>query len=311
MIGKDIQRAALLLEAGELIGFPTETVYGLAGNALDETVVMKIFAVKNRPSFDPLIVHVPNAKALSKYVSAIPEKAEILIHKGMPGPLTLLLPKKEIIPDIVTSGLNTVAIRIPGHPLAQQLLQILDFPLSAPSANPFGYISPTTAQHVENQLGDKISYILDGGECNVGVESTIVGFEGEQAVVYRKGGTSVEDIESWIGPVKVMSHSSSQPQAPGMLKSHYAPRIPLKIFEGAIPAKAGEKFAVLSFQQAYSGAIQQEILSEKGDIAEAARNLFAAMRRLDTSGAEVIYATLVPEEGLGLAINDRLRRAAG
>lgn len=310
MIGKDIGKAAVLLEAGELVAMPTETVYGLAGNALDEMMVMKIFAVKNRPSFDPLIVHVPDLEHLKKYVKTIPEKAIVLIEKGMPGPLTLLLPKKDIIPDIVTSGLDTVAIRIPGHPMAQELLRSIDFPLAAPSANPFGYISPTSAQHVEQQLGHKIPYILDGGECKVGVESTIVGFEGEEAIIYRKGGTSVEMIESWIGPVRMLPHSTSQPQAPGMLKSHYAPKIPLEIFTEQLPQELPQTYAVLSFSDSFPATVL-EVLSPDKNMEEAARNLFAAMRRLDTSGVEKIYAQLLPEEGLGRAVNDRLRRAAG
>ncbi len=229
IIGKSIQEAITLLKANEVIGFPTETVYGLAGNAFSAEAVTKIFEVKNRPTFDPLIVHTSSIERISDFVREIPVKAQLLAEKFMPGPLTLLLPKKENISDLVTAGLETVAVRIPSHLLAFELLRNLDFPLAAPSANPFGYISPTSAQHVDNQLGSKIKYILDGGECMVGIESSIIGFIGDEIIVYRKGGLAIEDIESVVGKVQIQEHSSSNPQAPGMLKSHYAPKSQLSI----------------------------------------------------------------------------------
>lgn len=309
MIGTDLQRAKELLEVGELVGIPTETVYGLAGNALNEEAVLSIFRVKNRPAFDPLIIHTNSFERLQEFVRDIPEKALLLAEKLTPGPLTLLLPKAPQIPDLVTSGLDTVAVRIPQHELTRSLLEQLPFPLAAPSANPFGYISPTTAEHVEQQLGDKIPYILDGGPCEIGVESTIVGFEGDQVIVYRKGGTPIEAIENLIGPVEVRSHSSSNPQAPGMLKSHYAPRTPLSIDTELIKLSQSDRIGILSFQTDY-GFTNQEILSHTGNYAEAARHLFAAMRRLDALDLDHIYAELVPEQDLGVAINDRIRRAA-
>ncbi len=309
MIGTDLQRAKELLEAGELVGIPTETVYGLAGNALNEEAVLSIFRVKNRPAFDPLIIHTDSFERLREFVREVPEKALLVAEKLTPGPLTLLLPKAPQIPDLVTSGLDTVAVRIPQHELTRSLLQQLPFPLAAPSANPFGYISPTTAEHVEQQLGDKIPYILDGGPCEVGVESTIIGFEGDQVIVYRKGGTPIEAIERLIGPVEVRSHSSSNPQAPGMLKSHYAPRTPLSIGTEIRQLPPSNRIGVLSFQTDY-GFSHQEILSHTGNYAEAARQLFAAMRRLDALDLDHIYAELLPERDLGVAINDRIRRAA-
>ncbi len=314
MIGIDIAYAAGLLREGQLVAIPTETVYGLAANALDETAVTRIFEAKNRPRFDPLIVHVAAVQDIETYTVEIPEKAQALARAFMPGPLTLLLPKRPIIPDLVTSGSPLCAFRVPGHPLAHALLEQLDFPLAAPSANPFGYISPTTAQHVAQQLGDKIPYILDGGPCAVGLESTIIGFEGEETIVYRKGGLAVEAIEAVVGKVQIQPHSSSNPLAPGMLKSHYAPRIPLEWgdLKALLKKHAGKQLAVLAFREAVPEVPPefQEVLSAEGDMAEAARKLFAAMRRLDASGAELILAEQLPEQGLGRAVNDRLRRAA-
>ncbi|WP_420155293.1 L-threonylcarbamoyladenylate synthase [Siphonobacter sp.] len=309
MTGTDIQQAKAFLEAGELVAIPTETVYGLAGNALDPAAVLSIFRVKNRPAFDPLIVHTNAFERLWEFVREIPEKALVLAEHLTPGPITFLLPKAESVPDLVTSGLDTVAVRIPRHEVSLSLLSQLAFPLAAPSANPFGYISPTTAQHVEQQLGKQIAYILDGGACEVGVESTIVGFEGDQVIVYRKGGTPIERIEQLVGPVEVRAHSSSNPQAPGMLKSHYAPRTPLTLMNDFVSVPHSDRIGVLSFQNDY-GRLHQEILSITGDFAEAAHNLFAAMRRLDALGLDRIYAELVPERDLGTAINDRIRRAA-
>lgn len=316
MIGTDIGHAAALLKRGALVGIPTETVYGLAGNALDGAAVSAIFAVKNRPTFDPLIVHIHHWEQAAKWVTNIPPAAELLATAFLPGPLTLLLDRKALIPDLVTAGSPLVAIRIPKHPMALALLEQLDFPLAAPSANPFGYISPTTAQHVETQLGGKIPYILDGGPCAVGLESTIVGFDPDtdQGIVYRKGGTPVEAIEHLIGPVQVQAHSSSNPLAPGMLKSHYAPRV--KILLGEIPSLLSQyekqRVGILAFQH-YSPGVDkahQVVLSPSGDLQEAARKLFGALRYLDNLQIDIILAELVPEYELGRAINDRLKRAA-
>ena len=314
IVGQNIAAAQDWLKQGELVGIPTETVYGLAANAFDEAAVLKIFQVKNRPHFDPLIVHTFSLANVLALVRDFPPKARQLAEVFWPGPLTLLLPKNSNIPDLVTSGLETVAIRVPQHPLTLELLAGLDFPLAAPSANPFGYISPTSAAHVAQQLGNKIPYILDGGASQIGVESTIVGFVGDEVIVYRLGGISVEAIENLIGGVRVQTHSSSNPAAPGMLKSHYSPRKPLFLRE-IKDLKALENEAncgVLTFSEQLTGVSvkHQRVLSPTQSFAEAAKHLFGYLRELDALPIEIIYAELLPEQDLGRAINDRLRRAA-
>lgn len=313
MIGTDLDLAIELLKNNQLVGIPTETVYGLAGNALQDVAVAQIFAVKNRPTFDPLIVHSSSLERLEHLVLGFPKAAQVLAAKFMPGPLTLLLPKKEIVPDIVTAGSPLVAVRIPKHAMTLELLQKLDFPLAAPSANPFGYISPTTAQHVARQLGEKIPYILDGGACEVGLESTIVGFEDNEVTIFRKGGISIEDIKKAVGKVVIKPHSSSNPQTPGMLQSHYAPRVPLILgtVETLLQEHRGKKIGIITFQNEVGSSLHPHlVLSAKGDFAEAARRLFAGMRHLDSLDLDLIIAELLPEKNLGSAINDRLRRAA-
>lgn len=309
-IGTSIDEAKQLLAAGQVVGIPTETVYGLAGNALNPDAVLKIFEAKQRPHFDPLIVHTHSIAEVDKYAAEIPAKAQLLMERFMPGPLTVLLKKQSIIPDLVTSGLDSVAIRVPQHPLALQLLQQLDFPLAAPSANPFGYISPTTAQHVYDQLQGIIPYVLDGGATTVGVESTIVGFEGDEVIVYRVGGLAVEEIEAAVGKVHINTNESSNPKTPGALKSHYAPKKPL-LFGDIALLPTDKKIAVIAFDTYIVGIphTQQTLLSPSGDLNEAAKNLFAAMRELDNGDADIIFAVRFPNEGLGRAINDRLKRA--
>ncbi|HEU5145210.1 MAG TPA: L-threonylcarbamoyladenylate synthase [Chryseosolibacter sp.] len=310
-IGKDINKAKQLLAAGELVAIPTETVYGLAANALNVNAVTNIFQAKARPVFDPLIVHVPSFEKAKLYSRNIPAKAEILARQFWPGPLTLLLEKKESIPDLVTSGLPTAGFRAPNHPLTHGLLQSLDFPLAAPSANPFGYISPTTPQHVQDQLGDKISYILDGGRCEIGIESTIVGFDTEQPVVYRTGGLRIEDIENIAGKVKMEINTSSDPKSPGQLASHYAPRKKLILgnLNELLSQYASLHAGVISFSKDYR-VPSQIILSPSGNLQEAARNLFSSLRLLDALPVDIILAEYVPNQGLGRAINDRLKRAS-
>ena len=313
IISKDISLAKDFLNKGQLVAIPTETVYGLAGNALDEKSVLSIFEVKNRPSFDPLIVHTDSLEKIAKLVDHIPAVAFALAKEFWPGPLTILLPKKPSIPDLVTSGLDTVAVRIPNHPLTLELLSQLDFPLAAPSANPFGYISPTSAQHVDQQLGQKIPYILDGGECGVGIESTIIGFPDDVPTIYRLGGLAIEAIEKVAGKVALMPHSSSNPQAPGMLKSHYAPKKPffLSVREN-FPSDTDQSCGYLLFNR-YIKEIDKEnqrILSPTGDMKEAAHHLFSYLRDLDAQPFTQIWAEYVPDIDLGRAINDRLKRAA-
>jgi L-threonylcarbamoyladenylate synthase len=304
-ISDSIQEAKTLLQNGEVVAIPTETVYGLAANALNATAVAKIFEAKNRPFFDPLIVHVASVEEAGKYVQAIPAPLLRLMHTFSPGPLTVLLKKKDVIPDIVTSGLDTVGIRIPNHPLTQALLAELDFPLCAPSANPFGYVSPTSAQHVFNQLADRIPFILDGGKCSVGVESTIVGMENDEVVVYRLGGIAIEDIERVAGKVKFSISQGSNPKAPGMLDVHYAPSTLLHI--GDVRSLATQfqalRLGLISFSDAYPDYpfIQRNVLSPTGNLNEAAANLFEALRSFDEKNIDIIIAETFPEEGLGRA----------
>ncbi len=313
-IGTDLDKTKTILQNGGLVAVPTETVYGLAGNALDPEVAAKIFSAKNRPSFDPLIVHVLSVERAADYVEELPEKAKRLTEHFWPGPLTILLKRKPIIPDLVTSGLDTVAIRVPAHQLTRSLLEVLDFPLAAPSANPFGYVSPTSAEHVNQQLGDRVDYILDGGECLVGIESTIVSFENEVPRVLRLGGLSVEDIEDCIGDVEVNIHSSSKPDAPGMLKSHYAPEKAIVLVDEFNPQSLNDfsQIGALMFSN-YAENIPQEnqfLMSPEGDMNEAARRLFSGLRLLDQrKDIHTIVTDFVPNEGLGRAINDRIKRA--
>ncbi|MFI5263939.1 MAG: L-threonylcarbamoyladenylate synthase [Candidatus Kapaibacterium sp.] len=313
IVGKDIEYAKQLLGSGEVAAIPTETVYGLAANALDARAVAKIFEVKNRPHFDPLIVHVKSVEAIYDYVLEVPQWAKELASKFMPGPLTVILKKNELIPDIVTAGLGTVGVRIPNHPVTLGLLSSLDFPLAAPSANPFGYISPTNAQHVYDQLNQKIPYILDGGQCTVGIESTIVG-EGEtgKPVILRLGGTSVEDIWGVIGKCEVETHSTSNPMNPGRLEHHYSPSHKLIFGSMDFAAYDPSEVGIISFQTEYPGIPRerQHILSPSGDLSEAAQKIFSAMRALDIMDVKVIFAEHFPDTGLGRAINDRLRRAS-
>jgi L-threonylcarbamoyladenylate synthase len=313
-IGDSIAIAKQLLEKGELVAIPTETVYGLAGNALNEKSILEIFKVKNRPQFDPLIVHVANLEKAKELVDDFNEKAERLAKQYWPGPLTLLLKKKSHIPDLVTSGLETVGVRCPNHELTRSLLNQLSFPLAAPSANPFGYISPTRPDHVNEQLGDKIKYILNGGACPIGIESTIVGFENDLPIVYRLGGLSIEKIESIVGKVAIQLNSSSNPQAPGQLKSHYAPGKKMKLgkLDELLKIYGSQRVGVLTFNKTIDqvAAYNQIDLSPRGDLDDAAQRLFAALRTLDKLDVDIILAGEVPDVGLGKAINDRLRRAA-
>lgn len=314
MIGTDINLAANFLKNGELVAIPTETVYGLAANGIDTTAVLKIFEAKQRPFFDPLILHVHSLEKVKSLVQNIDDRLLRLAKAFWPGPLTLLLSKTDLIPDIVTSGLSQVAIRIPNHPLTLQLLEKLDFPLAAPSANPFGYISPTKAEHVAKQLGDKVAYILDGGSCEIGLESSIVGVEEGEVCVYRLGGLSIEQLEAVIGKITLKVNLSGNPKAPGQLKSHYAPSKPL--FFGNISDLLNEHmgkkiiclcFGKITFNEAGVTVLN---LSVKADVQEAAKNLFSFLRQADEMQGDVIIAQPLPMEGLGTAINDRLKRAA-
>ena len=311
VIGKDINVAVQLLQSGELVAIPTETVYGLAANALDAIAVAKIFEAKNRPSFNPLIIHLPNFEAVKPYVTKIPTLALTLAKAFSPGPISFLLPKSSLVPDIVTAGSDFVVVRIPNHPVTLELLNKLDFPLAAPSANPFGYVSPVNATHVWEGLSGKIPYILDGGDCLVGIESTIVGFDQDNIIIHRLGGISVEDIYECTGKMPLLSLLHQQPHTPGQLKSHYAPKTPLYVgqVEENIAQFNSSTMAVISLQQEYVHAGKSYVLSPTGNLAEAASKLFNVLREIDHSDATIILAEIFPDEGIGKAINDRLQRA--
>jgi L-threonylcarbamoyladenylate synthase len=317
-VGKDIEIAKQHLDNADLVAIPTETVYGLAANALNADAVLRIFEAKNRPSFDPLIVHVSKAAEVKKFVKNFTAEAELLAKAFWPGPLTLVLEKNDSIPLSVTSGLDTVAIRVPKHSLTQKLLRSLTYPLAAPSANPFGYTSPTSAFHVNAQMGAKVPYILDGGNCDVGIESTIVKCTEGKVEVLRLGGISVEEIEKVIGkPVDEIRISTDNPEkadAPGMLSAHYNPgkKVILGNVEFNLRKHAKARVGVLSFKKEHKNLniTKQVVLSPKGDLKEAAKNLFGSLRKLDARGVELILAEKVPNEGLGRAINDRLTRAS-
>jgi L-threonylcarbamoyladenylate synthase len=307
-----IHQAAEIIRQGGIVAFPTETVYGLGADAYNPLAVARVFEVKRRPTFDPLIVHIASSAHLKKLVKDIPSGARKLTEKLWPGPLTVVLFKEEHIPDIVTAGLPTVALRMPSHPMALSLIKESKCPIAAPSANPFGYLSPTTAEHVRGQLADQVDLILDGGPCPVGVESTIVSFSENKPRLLRPGGVSLEEIESIIGKVEI-SPIKDRPVAPGMLPRHYAPRTPIVLDwdEKHLDSYKGKKIGFLAFREPENFLQFQhiEVLSKKGDFREAAANLFSAIRRLDALDLDVILAEAVPEAGLGRAIMDRLRRA--
>ena len=304
--------AAEALGAGKLVAVPTETVYGLGANALDPRAVAKVFAAKERPEFDPLIVHLAGMERVAEVAADFPEPARRLAEAFWPGPLTLVLKKRDIVPDLATSGLPTVAVRVPDHPLIRKVLELTGFPIAAPSANRFGRLSPTTAAHVVEQLGDRIELVLDGGPCRVGIESTILEFRHGRAVLLRPGGVAVEDIERLAGPVASLARTADQtPTAPGQLPSHYAPRTRLVVVD-RIPdvAPADHAGALLNQSKPVSGYEAMEVLSVGGNPCEAAANFFPALHRLDRAGLEVIFAEWFPETGLGRALNDRLKRAS-
>ena len=308
----NIDEAVRLLQSGQVVGLPTETVYGLGANALDTEAVAKVFEAKNRPSFDPLIVHVADLDGVRSIAELTPE-AESLLLAFSPGPLTVVLKKKSIVPDLVTSGHPTVAVRIPAHPMMLQVLQQSGLFIAAPSANPFGYTSPTTAQHVLAQLGERIGGVLDGGPCKVGLESTIVDFTGESPKVLRLGGMDVAQLELVLGELPVQT-SSSTPHAPGMLSAHYNPGAKIVLHDSIDDALSAASVtndnAVLLFgAKDEAGYEHQYSLSTTKSYSEAAQNLFAMLRELGAKYPE-IHAVRLPEEGLGRAINDRLVRAA-
>ncbi len=313
-VTKDINRAAFFLNNNEVIGMPTETVYGLAGNIYSEQAVKKIFEVKQRPFYNPLIVHIKSVEYLEKVAVEIPEQAIQLSNHFWPGPLTLLLKKHPSIPNIITAGKETVAVRIPKHPTAQSLLALLDYPLAAPSANPFGSISPTTAEHVAEYFNGKIPAVLDGGASENGLESTIIGFIDNQAVLFRHGAISIEEIEALIGKIAIKTSAKDQPDAPGMLLKHYAPNTPTFVtddVQSMVNSFSRKKVGLILFKDKIANADKHfyEVLAENGDLQVAGANLYAAMHRLDKQQLDAIIIEKLPNIGIGRSINDRLERA--
>lgn len=312
IVGTDIQEAISLLKAGETVAVPTETVYGLAANGLDDIAIHKIFEAKGRPLNNPLILHFANEEAVLPFVSDFPEALKKLAAKFWPGPLTFLLPKTELVPEIITAGQEKVAVRVPNHPILRELLSKLDFPLAAPSANSYGMISPTQATHVYKQLQGKIPYILDGGSSANGLESTIVGIEDEKVIVYRLGSISIEDLADVLGYLPALNnHSDDKPLTSGMVKHHYAPSTPFSFIGESITFNPTDNFGYIFLKDSNSEipSTHKYILSKTGNLEEAAKNLYAAMHEMDQRGFTKLFVERFSNDGLGLSMNDRLNRA--
>lgn len=315
MISSNINLAIDYLKNDGITGFPTETVYGLAGNAFSEKAIKKIFEVKKRPSFNPLIVHIKSQYELSKIAIEVPEKAQLLADTFWPGPLTLILKKQPAISNLITANQDTVAVRIPNHPVALALLNQLEFPLVAPSANPFTRISPTKAIHVEQYFKNQIDMVLEGGNCISGIESTIVGFDDDKVVIYRLGALAIDEIEKVVGKVHFYSKKDEKTITPGMHLKHYAPTTNFILTHDVLETLtlfSGQKIGLLLFKATIEdiNLKQQYVLSEKGSLEEAASHLYDALHQLDHENFDVIIAEYFPNYGLGLAINDRLERAS-
>jgi L-threonylcarbamoyladenylate synthase len=309
-----IARAAQLLREGQVIGLPTETVYGLAGDGLNSKALARIFEVKQRPLYDPLILHFADAAGAFDLAKQIPTAARELAQHFWPGPLTLVIRKTALVPDLATAGLPNVALRVPAHPIAQAVLRAFGGPLAAPSANRFGRISPTDAQAVRTELGDAVPLILDGGASAVGLESTVIFLSENKPVLLRAGGISIEEIEALIGPIQRAGPVESRPLAPGQLKHHYAPRKPLRLVDDPAKIPSQPDTGWLAFGPPPAGSTfigVVENLSPTGDLREAAANFFRALRALDDHPRVTrLYAMPLPAQGLGLAINERLERAS-
>jgi len=303
-----IAEAARIIQAGGLVAFPTETVYGLGANATNGEAVSKIFAAKDRPEFNPLIIHVGTAADAEIFVQ-FNDRARKVAEAFWPGPLSLILPRTDNCPVslLAGAGLDTLAVRLPEHPMAQVLIKAAGVPIAAPSANRSGEVSPTTALHVSTSLGDAVDFIIDGGPCAVGVESTVLDLSRRNPVILRPGAISAEDLESLLGPLIANDGQGAAPRSPGQLLQHYATRIPLRMKANDVALDE----ALLAFgPNLLNGAKIVKNLSEKGDLAEAASNLFAMMRTLDRPGYAGIAVMPIPDIGIGRAINDRLQRAA-
>ena len=313
MIINEVEEAKAILEREEVIAIPTETVYGLAGNIFSEKAIKKIFELKKRPFFNPLIVHIQSIDNLVEVASEIPAVALKLAEAFWPGPLTLILPKKENISDLISGGKKTVGIRVPNHPQTLKLLEILNFPVAAPSANTFQSLSPTTPEHVAKNFGDALP-ILEGGACKLGLESTIVGFDGEQVFIYRLGAISVEEIEKIAGKTNLVNQENKQPVAPGMLHKHYAPKTKIIVtsdLKSEILRCKDLKIGVLQLQKQVDKTLvfKAITLSQRGDLMEAGQNFYKALHELDSLKLDLIIVEKMPDEGMGKTMNDRLSRA--
>ncbi len=322
---KDIAAAARALRSGKLVALPTETVYGLGADARNERAIARIFEAKNRPEFDPLIIHVATPGDADGVADLSVPFARELAAAFWPGPLTMVLRRKEWVPDLITSGLPTVAVRCPAHELAGRILREAGIPVAAPSANAFGRLSPTTAQHVISGLGDRIDYVVDGGPCLLGVESTVVDLSMEPPLILRPGGVSLEQLRELVPSIELFDRSTTSPRAPGQLPSHYAPITPLRLYEaGTLPVEAekpgfpeGISVAAICFghkeaAKLRSAAVFSSVtdLSPEGDVVEAAARLFGALHELELSGCGEIWAERLPDRGVGRAVNDRLYKAS-
>lgn len=322
-----LEQAGALLRAGEVVGIPTETVYGLAANALDPVAVARIFEAKGRPQDNPLIVHIADIESVKEIATEFPPQAQALAEAFWPGPLTIILPKQDRIPMVTSGGLNTIGIRFPAHPMAQAIIRAAGVPLAAPSANTSGRPSTTTAQHVIEDLNGKIAAVVDGGPCSVGVESTVVSLCGACPRLLRPGGISLEQLEQILGKVEVdralreKIDDTEKVSAPGMKYRHYAPKAPVTVVFGTPEASAdyiytqlGENSGVLCFDECaprFVGRAVVETFGPSGDEAEQAREVFDALRRFDDTDCTEIYAQCPPSRGIGLAVSNRIRKAAG
>ena len=312
----DIERAGRALREGLLVAFPTETVYGLGAKATDTHALARVFEAKRRPTFDPLIVHIAEVDALatvadlSQLAADRRELVQRLISALWPGPLTLILPKQPSIPDLATSGLSTAAVRLPAHPVAQALIRAAGVPVAAPSANPFGYISPTMAEHVAEMLKDKIELILDGGKSVFGIESTIVSMKNDDVFIHRHGAISKEEISEAVGDVYDVKDKGIC-ESPGSLPYHYSPHKPLKIINSPLEIET-DNSCLLAFKSPSIRVISRyvRVLSEKGDLREAATNFFSYLIELDKKDVDLIYAEKISEKGLGRAMMERLKKAS-
>jgi L-threonylcarbamoyladenylate synthase len=310
-IGQDIQQAISLLKRGEIIGIPTETVYGLAADATNEDAVLKIFEAKGRPTSNPLILHFASIDSIFPYVAEFPDALLKLASHYCPGPITFILPKSSLVPTLITAGQETVAVRVPEHEMTLALLRSIDFPIAAPSANRYGGISPTTAEHVKRQLDERIPYILDGGACQTGLESTIVGLADGKVIVYRLGGIPLEALSESLGYVpEVKNELHHGVRTSGMVKYHYATETPLYFMAAEQNDYTdSDGFILFSKKNHVEKSTQHFYLSEDGHMNEAAKNLYAALHDMDQKGFQRIFIEAFPSDGLGKTMNDRLKRA--